>query len=250
MGFGGLMSCIIELKNIGYAVQNRKLAKGISYGFEEGKTTALVGPSGCGKSTVLKLAAGLFAPDEGEVLFRGKDIWRMNRLENLSFRREAAVVFQDSALWANQNLFQILDLPLRLHFPSMTKKERERRIEFVVAEVGYKKDLGIRPSGLSMGEQKLIAFARALICRPMLLYLDEWTESLDETASQRLIDIVKKMQEAGASIILVSHDIHIVHALADFVVMILGGQIFSRLTKEQIDSDDFLVEFIEKGMET
>jgi len=244
------MSCIVELKNIFYSAQNRKLAKGVSYEFEEGKTTALIGPSGCGKSTMLKLAAGLFAPDEGEVLFRGKDIFRMNRLENLAFRREAAVVFQDSALWANQNLFQILDLPLRLHFPSMTKKQRERRIESVVADVGYKKDLGIRPSGLSMGEQKLIAFARALICRPMLLYLDEWTESLDETASQRLIDMVKRLQGEGVSVIFVSHDVRIVRALADFVVMILGGQIFIRLTKDQIDADDFLVEFIEKGMES
>jgi ABC-type glutathione transport system ATPase component len=226
------------------------LAKGISYGFKEGKTTALVGPSGCGKSTVLKLAAGLFAPDEGEVLFRGKDISRMNKLENLAFRREAAVVFQDSALWANQNLFQILDLPLRVHFPSMTRKQREMRIESVVAEVGYKKDLGIRPSGLSMGEQKLIAFARALICRPMLLYLDEWTESLDETASQRLIDMVKKLQDEGVSVIMVSHDIRIVRALADFVVMILEGRIFIRFTKEQIDGDDFLATFIEKGMES
>ena len=244
------MSCIIELNNISYSAQTRKLIKGVSFGFEEGKTTALIGPSGCGKSTMLKLAAGLFAPDEGEVLFRGKDIFRMNRLENLAFRREAAVVFQDSALWANQNLFQILDLPLRLHFPSMTRKQRESRIEFVVTEVGYKKDLGIRPSGLSMGEQKLIAFARALICRPMLFFLDEWTESLDETSSQRLIDIVKKMREKGVSIILVSHDIRIVHALADFIVMILGGQIFIRLTKEQIDTDNFLAEFIEKGMES
>jgi len=131
----------------------------------------------------------------------------------------------------------------------MTLKQREKRIEFVVTEVGYKKDLGIRPSALSMGEQKMIAFARALICRPMLLYLDEWTESLDETASQRLIDIVKKMQAAGVSIIFVSHDIRIIKSLADYVIMILGGQIFVRITKEQIKTDDFFVEFIEKGME-
>jgi ABC-type multidrug transport system ATPase subunit len=222
----------------------------MSYEFEEGKTTALIGPSGCGKSTMLKLAAGLFAPDEGEVLFRGKDIFRMNRMENLAFRREAAVVFQDSALWANQSLFQILDLPLRLHFPSMTLKQREKRIESVVAEVGYKKDLGIRPAGLSMGEQKLIAFARALICHPMLLYLDEWTESLDETASQHLKNMVKKLQNEGVSVIMVSHDARTIRELSDFVIMIFGGKILNRYTKEQITSDGFLVEFIEKGMES
>jgi ABC-type lipoprotein export system ATPase subunit len=246
---GGFMSCIIELKNAGYSAQNRKLAKSVSYCFEEGKTTALVGPSGCGKSTLLKLAAGLFPPDEGEVLFRGKDISRMNKLENLAFRRDAAFVFQDSALWANQNLFQILDLPLRVHFPAMTRKQREMKIESVVADVGYRKDLGIRPARLSMGEQKLIAFARAIICHPVLLYLDEWTESLDETASQRLIDMVKKLQDEGVSVIMVSHDVRIIRALADYVIMILEGRIFIKFTREQLESDDFCATFIEKGME-
>jgi ABC-type multidrug transport system ATPase subunit len=242
------VSCIIELKNVGYTAQNRRIVKEISFRFDEGKSVALVGPSGCGKSTILKLAAGLFSPSKGEVLFKGRDITRMSRLENLDFRRETAVVFQDSALWANQNLFQILELPLRVHFPSLSKKDREKRIESVVAEVGYTKDLGIRPAQLSMGEQKLIAFARALICRPKLLYLDEWTESLDENASQRLIDVVKVLQERGVTIIFVSHDIQLVHTLADVVLMILGGQIFFKFTREQIDNDADLSRYIEKGM--
>jgi len=160
------------------------------------------------------------------------------------------VVFQDSALWANQNLFQILELPLRVHFPSMSRKEREKRIEAVVTEVGYKKELGIRPDGLSMGEQKLLAFARALICYPRLLYLDEWTESLDQHSAQRLIDMVKKLKDTGVSIILVSHNIQVIHEVADVAVMILGGRIFLRLTKEQMDSDEDLSRYIERGMAT
>jgi ABC-type multidrug transport system ATPase subunit len=244
------MSCIIELKDISFWAQGRKLVRSLSFHFEEGKTTALIGPSGSGKSTVLKLAAGLVAPNEGEVLFRGRNIARMGRQENISFRKEAAVVFQDSALWENQNLFQILELPLRVHFPAMSKNEREKRIESVVTEVGYKKDLGIRPAQLSMGEQKLLAFARAMMCRPHLLYLDEWTESLDQNAAQRLVHMVKNLKDKGASIILVSHDIQIIRELADIVVMILGGQIFLRLTKEQIDGDDDLGRYIEKEMGT
>jgi ABC-type multidrug transport system ATPase subunit len=242
------MAAIVELNNISYSAQNRRLARNISLAFEEGKTTALVGPSGGGKSTVLKLAAGLFAPDSGEVLYRGRDIARMNRAENLAFRREGAVVFQDSALWANQNLFQILELPLRVHFPGMTKKERELRIEAVVAEVGYKKDLGIRPAQLSMGEQKLLAFARALICRPRLLYLDEWTESLDESAARRLIGLVKERQNAGASIILVSHDMRIINDIADVVVMVLDGRIFLRFTRGQMTDDEDIKRYVEQGM--
>jgi ABC-type multidrug transport system ATPase subunit len=244
------MSCIIEMKDVSFWAQGRRRVRDFSFQFEERKATALIGPSGCGKSTVLKLAAGLLPPNEGEVLFRGRDITRMSRQENLSFRRETAVVFQDSALWENQNLFQILELPLRMHFPTMTKTEREERIESVLTEVGYKKDLGIRPAGLSMGEQKLLAFARALMCHPGLLYLDEWTESLDHSAAQRLIDMAKKLKDKGVSIILVSHNIQIIRELADIVVMILGGQIFLRMTKEQIDGDEDLGRYVERGMAT
>ena len=240
------MGCIIELKNVTFSAQDKVLVHELFCQFEEGQITALIGPSGCGKSTLLKLAAGLHHPNEGEVLFRGMNIARMNRAENLAFRKEGAVVFQDSALWANQSLFQILELPLRLHFPAMTQKERERRIESVVAEVGYKRELGIRPAQLSMGEQKLIGFARALMCHPKLLYLDEWTESLDENASQRLIDLVKKLHRDGVSIILISHDIRIIRDLADSIIMILEGRIFNRLSKEQITSDYDLSRYIDE----
>jgi ABC-type transporter Mla maintaining outer membrane lipid asymmetry ATPase subunit MlaF len=242
------MAGIIELRNVSFLAQNRKVARNVSIEFENAKTTVLVGPSGGGKSTVLKLAAGLLEPDSGEILFKGKNIAQMSRTENLEFRRFGAVVFQDSALWANQNLFQILELPLRIHFPKMSIKEREQRIESVVAEVGYKKDLGIRPSRLSMGEQKLIAFARALLCRPGLLYLDEWTESLDESAARRLVELVRIRQQQGVTVILVSHDMRIVLDLADVVVMVLGGQIFLKITKEQIAEDEDIRRYVEMGM--
>ncbi|MDR0291175.1 MAG: ATP-binding cassette domain-containing protein [Treponema sp.] len=240
------MPYIIELQDVHFSAQTRNLVHDISIGFDEGKTTALVGPSGGGKSTVLKLAAGLFPPDKGEVLFREREIIRMGRQENLAFRKEASFVFQDSALWANQNLMQILELPLRLHFPSMTKAEQEKRIKSVVAEVGYRKNLMVRPSELSMGEQKLIAFARAMMCSPQLLFLDEWTESLDQSAMMRLVGIVKRLREKGTSIILVSHNIGVIRDLADFVVVIAAGQISHRLTREQIESNEDLSRFIEQ----
>jgi len=232
------------MKDVTFSAQNRILVEDVSCRFEEGKTTVLVGPSGCGKSTVLKLAAGLLIPNKGRVFFRDKDITRMNKSENLAFRKEGAVVFQDSALWANQNLFQILELPLRVHFPFMTDAEREKRIRDVAHEVGYRKELGIRPAALSMGEQKLIAFARAMVCSPRLLFLDEWTESLDDNAAHRLIGIVKKMRENGISIILVSHDARIIRDLADIVVIIVGGQILLELSRAQITCDEDISRYL------
>ncbi|MDR0654775.1 MAG: ATP-binding cassette domain-containing protein [Treponema sp.] len=239
---------ILELKNIGFYAQGKELIKDFSHRYAAGKTTALVGPSGGGKSTVLKLSAGLLVPSRGAVLFRGRDIHLMNRKENLVFRQESAVVFQDSALWANQSLYQILELPLRIHFPSMSKNEREERIRAVVEEAGYRRELGIRPSNLSMGEQKLIAFARAMLCRPELLFLDEWTESLDESASQRLVRLVRERQDANHTIIFVSHNVGIIKSLADFILMIRNGNIFLKLSREQIHSDAEIAEYLEKGM--
>ncbi|MCL2759452.1 MAG: ATP-binding cassette domain-containing protein [Treponema sp.] len=242
------MESIVELKNISFSAQDRKIVQGVSIEFAEGKTTAIVGPSGGGKSTVLKLAAGLLVPNQGEILYKGKNVALMNRAENLEFRRESAFVFQDSALWANQNLNQILELPLRVHYPQMDRKERTQRIKEVTAEVGYRKDLDIRPSRLSMGEQKLIAFARAMLCNPELLYLDEWTESLDETSGDRLISIVRRKQKEGVSILFVCHDMRIIKILADFVVVIVDGKVSFQATKEQVVNDPELSNYLRMGM--
>ncbi|MCL1993379.1 MAG: ATP-binding cassette domain-containing protein [Spirochaetes bacterium] len=220
------------------------MVRNITFEFESSKTTALVGPSGGGKSTVLKLAAGIIVPEEGGAFYKGKDIAEMTRAENLAFRREGAFVFQDSALWANQNLFQILELPLRIHFPDMDAQKRQARIKSVTAEVGYRKSLDVRPAELSMGEQKLIAFARALLCDPALLYLDEWTESLDTSAADHLIELVKERQAGGATVLFVSHDMQIVQDLADTIVVIAEGQLSMTVSKEQLAKDEGLMRYM------
>lgn len=239
---------IIELKDVSFSAQNIDVVRNITCQFEEGKATALVGPSGGGKSTVLKLAAGLLVPSGGKVYFRGRDMSVMNRGQSLAFRKEAAVVFQDSALWANQSIFQILELPLKVHFPGMNGAERKKRIEEVTAEVGYKRDLHIRPALLSMGEQKLIAFARALLCYPTTLFLDEWTESLDDDAAQRLIRIVQERQKEHNTIIFVSHDLRVIKDLAEYVLLVIDGRLSLEVTGEQIMEDRHVARIVEKGI--
>ena len=239
------MANVIELKNISFSAQdNRKIVQDVSVNFAEGKITAIVGPSGGGKSTILKISAGLLVPDSGEVLYQGKNITHMNRSENLDFRRQSAFVFQDSALWANQDLYQNLELPLRIHYPQMEKKDRDKRIKEVAVMADYKKDLFVRPSRLSMGEQKLVGFARAMLCSPSLLYLDEWVESLDETSAKILINIVKRKRKEGATIILVCHDMRIVLDLAEQIVIVVDGQVTANASKEalmhELQKEDFL----------
>ena len=242
------MAGLIEMKNVSFAAEDRLIIQNFSHIFEEGNATALVGPSGCGKSTILKLSAGLLVPKEGEVFYRGRDVFAMNRQENLDFRREASMVFQDSALWANQSLQQILELPLRIHYPKMPQKERNIRIREVLDEVGYNRDLNIRPSQLSMGEQKLIGFARAIMCWPNMLFLDEWTESLDENSANRLIKLTLRHLKDRGTVIFVCHDIDIVKQVADHIVLIRGGQHFNKFSLEQIEKNEDLAKYIERGI--
>jgi ABC-type lipoprotein export system ATPase subunit len=242
------MAELIRLENVSFSAQEGTIVEDVSIEFKAAKTTAIVGPSGGGKSTVLKLAAGLLVPDGGEVLYKGKNIAQMSRSENLEFRREGAFVFQDSALWANQSLYQILELPLKIHYPGMSKMQMAEKIRAVTGKVGYRRNLDIRPARLSMGEQKLIAFARAMLCNPSLLFLDEWTESLDETAADRLIDIVRRLQREGNSILFVSHDLRLIMDLADFVVIISDGKVTAQAPKEHIINDLLLKDYFKIGI--
>lgn len=239
---------IIEMKNTSFSAQEKLIVQNVTLAFADGQTTALVGPSGCGKSTILKLAAGLIVPTESDVYFRGQGISTMTRAQTLAFRKEAAFVFQDSALWANQTLRQILELPLMIHFPKMSQNQRTARIVEVLAETGYKKNLDVRPAQLSMGEQKLIAFARALVCKPRILFLDEWTESLDDGAAARLINIVKKAQQEGTTIIFVSHNFKIIKDLAQRICMIIDGRLTLTVTDEEFAKNESLAKMIEKGI--
>jgi ABC-type multidrug transport system ATPase subunit len=239
---------VIELQDVSFAAQGVPVAQHISFAVEEGTSLALTGPSGGGKSTALKLAAGLLIPTGGKALFRGRNIADMSRAQNLAFRRESAVVFQDSALWSNQDLYQCLELPIRIHYPGMKAADRQARVAEALREVGYTKDIRLRPAMLSMGEQKLIAFARAMILRPRLLFLDEWTESLDDAAANRLMALVRKLREEKRTIIFVSHDFRIIKNFADHIIMIDGGKLLLRLSRDQIAEDESLSKMIEKGI--
>ncbi|MDR2150701.1 MAG: ATP-binding cassette domain-containing protein [Spirochaetaceae bacterium] len=236
------MGSIIILDHISFSVQTSDIIRNISYRFRERKVTVLVGPSGGGKSTLLKLAAGLLIPSSGSVYFWERDIALMNRKENLNFRKSSAFVFQDSALWANQSLYQSLELPLKLHFPDMQRKDRDLRIREILSRVGYKRELSIRPSELSMGEQKLIACARAMLCHPNLYFLDELTESLDDLSDQRLVNIIKSFKQEYKTIILVSHEFKVIKELADYVVVIAGGRFIQEFPIEDIQSNSDLIE--------
>lgn len=197
---------LLELNNIYYNPDGVKVLNGVSIKIEKGTVSAFLGTPGSGKSTALKMIAGILLPTQGKVLFNGKDIFDMNRKETLAYRKQTGFMFQDSALWANQDIYHNFLLPLQTHFPNYSESKKKERIEEVTKLVGYNKPLTIRPAGLSIGEQKRVSFGRAIMCNPDVLFLDEPTESLDEDSVNIIHKVLHQFIDEGKTIVFVSHD--------------------------------------------
>ncbi len=197
--------CLFKVENVFFRSRTQDIIKDVSLEIPEGGVTALVGKSGCGKSSLLKLIAGILVPDSGRIFFESKDIQTMTSRENHEFRKRCSFVFQDSALWANQDILQNLSLPLQIHFPEMSMEERKKKIDGICELVHFERPLTLRPSDLSMGEQKKVAFARAMICQPEILFLDECTESLDKKSRSVIVALLKEFVRQGKTIVYVSH---------------------------------------------
>lgn len=196
---------LFRLENVYFSSSTTMLLKDISLSIQKGDIVELTGESGQGKSLLLKVIGGILLPSEGNVYFEGKNLLEMSEGEERDFRKKVAMVFQDSALWANQNILQNLTLPLKVHFPKLNKEEVKQKISDVLDTVQFDKDLALRPAELSLGEQKKIAFARAMICSPQVLLLDECTASLDTSAAKLIRRLLKKFVKQGNTIIYISH---------------------------------------------
>lgn len=223
---------ILELQKVSFTDNSLEIIKNISHSIEQGTVTGFLGKPGSGKSTALKLMAGLINPTKGALLFEGKNINSMNRNETLNFRRKTAFMFQDSALWANQDIYHNLELPLITHFPEMTNSQLKDRIQEMVELVEYTRPLTNRPASLSIGEQKKISFARALICNPEVLFLDEPTESLDEKTVELIIKILQNFVAEHKTLIYVSHDNILINSFVSDKIFFADGEIKEKLLLE------------------
>ena len=218
----------IELRGICAVRGDFEVLRGVDLRLASGEVLFAMGGAGSGKSVLIKTAAGIALPAEGEVLYRGKSLARLSAREEAAFRKASGFVFQDAALWSNLSLFDILALPARLHEPQWGKAEVERAVRRAVELVGYDQDLRARPAELSTGERKLIGLARALVLDPELLFMDDPTSSLDESSVARVADIVDALKARGRSVLIASAASEFASRCADTVAVILGGSVAAR----------------------
>ena len=221
------MPPLLELTDIVMSTQDYVILDRVSVSFAKGASTVIMGPSGCGKSTLLKVAAGICVPDSGEVLVEGRSLTRLSDARLQEFRRSSGFMFQDAALWANKTIFENLALPLQLHRQELSPGELRARVLGSLARVGLEASAELRPAQMSMGENKIVSFLRALILEPALLFLDEPTPSIDHAALEKMMYMIREMKQRGCTIISVTHDAHLASMLANDLVVLKQGRVLA-----------------------
>lgn len=215
----------IILEDIVAQSQGYEVLRGVSHSFREGRATVIMGTAGAGKSTLIKVAAGLQVPDSGRVVYRGRDLSRMSAKELKAFYLSNGFAFQDSALWANQSIGDNLILPLLAIDRRMPRAKALERAKRFASMLGYAESLGSRPSQLSLGEQKLISIARALIVDPTVVFMDEPTAFLDDAACERIIQLSLDLKRKGKTIIAVTHSTEFAALVADDLLVMNQGMV-------------------------
>jgi len=215
-----------------------KALDGVDLSIPEGTTLGVVGESGSGKST-LGMCLLRLTGCRGSIVYNGRELLALSNRELRPLRRELQVVFQDpfSSLSPRLTVEEIIAEGLAVHRIGGSKLERRRLVEAALAEVGLEASMADRyPHEFSGGQRQRIAIARAVALKPRLLILDEPTSALDMTIQAQIIELLRDLQQRlGMTYLFISHDLRVVRALADQVVVMLDGQIVEQGPSEIFD---------------
>ena len=212
----------------------------VSVDIRRGETLGIVGESGSGKSTLGRALLRLFH-GAGSVTFAGRHLDRLTRAELRPLRRDLGVVFQDpfGSLSPRLTVGEIISEGLLVHEPALSRSQRDAHAAAALEEVQLDPATRNRyPHEFSGGQRQRIAIARAMILRPQLLLLDEPTSSLDRTVQKAIIELLRDLQQRfGLTYLFISHDLAVVRALADRIIVMQDGRVVEEGTTDAILSD-------------
>ncbi|HVU05450.1 MAG TPA: ATP-binding cassette domain-containing protein [Polyangiaceae bacterium] len=238
---------MIRLRSVVKSYERRVLSS-LDLHVERGTLYGLVGPGAAGKSVVLKVIAGLVRPESGTVEVGETDVGRLDELGLAEHRKHVGMVFQNNALFDFMTVGENVAFPLR-RLESLPEPEIQRRVTDRLARVGLPGFEARSPSGLSGGQKKRVAVARAtVISAPVVLY-DEPAAGLDPVSSQRLFDLLREEQrKAGNTVVMVSSDVDRLLTVTDRVgVMHEGRVVFEGSTDLARESDHPVVRQFLRG---
>ena len=214
----------------GFGAKRRvvRAVDGVSFTVAAGETLGVVGESGCGKSTTARLITRLIEPDGGEVLFDGEGVGQYGGMALRDFRRKLQMVFQDSFASLNPRLTILESIGYGPQVHGVSKADALVRSRALMARVGLDPDvMGSRyPHELSGGQRQRVNIARALAFEPQLLILDESVAALDKSVQAQVLNLLQELKaERGLTYLFISHDLNVVHYLADRVMVMYLGQV-------------------------
>ena len=200
----------------------REALSDLSLEVERGEMAFLTGHSGAGKSTLLKLIALIERPTRGTLVVNGQNTTTLPRVKIPAFRRQIGIVFQDHKLLMDRPVSDNVGLPLVI--AGVPEKEIDKRVRAALDQVGLLGRERNRPIELSTGEQQRVGIARAIVGKPALLIADEPTGNLDPDLAVEIMNIFKRFNEVGVTVLVASHDIHLIERYGMRRVVIEGGR--------------------------
>jgi putative ABC transport system ATP-binding protein len=213
-------------------VETHALA-GIHLDIKKGEYVAIAGPSGCGKSTLLAILGLLDSSSDGEYVLNGRQVHGLKLSERARIRnREIGFIFQAFNLIGDLNVYENVELPLT--YRGMPSAERKKRVHESLERVGMSHRVKHYPSQLSGGQQQRVAVARALAGDPSILLADEPTGNLDSSNGEAVMDLLRELHRAGATICMVTHDPRY-EKYADRSIHLFDGRIVEDRTAAELN---------------
>lgn len=221
------MSALIEIKDLEKVyrtteVETMALNK-VSVSVHPGEFVAIMGPSGCGKSTLLNILGLIDEPDGGSYLFDGTEVAKFNERRRAQLRKNnIGFVFQSFNLIDELTVFENVELPLL--YVGVKSSERKERVEAVLEKMQIMHRRNHFPQQLSGGQQQRVAVARAVVNNPKLILADEPTGNLDSSNGNEVMQLLTELNEAGTTVVMVTHSEHDAK-FASRIVRMLDGQV-------------------------
>ena len=234
---------MIEIKNIFKSFGSSEVLIDISAKFERGKTNLIIGQSGSGKTVLLKCLLGLYASDEGELIYDNIYSSKMSDEEKINIKKEMGMVFQGSALFDSMTVLENVRFPLDMLTKYSDREKNEIALKFI-DRVNLNDAINKLPSEISGGMQKRVGIARAIVLNPKYLFCDEPNSGLDPKTAIVIDNLIQEItKEYNITTVINSHDMNSVIEIGENIIFLKEGiKLWQGNNKEILNSQNKEVE--------